>query len=78
MSAIWKCHAMTLADIIKGDNETQAHLYLEQLMLLPFDIQDNIIEDISQLPHCQADAVANIICRYCMLEMRETRQCLSH
>jgi len=70
MSEIWKYHAITLADMIKGSNETQAHLYLEQLMLFPFDIQDKIIEDISHLTHCQSDAVANIISRYSMVEIR--------
>ncbi len=70
MSAIWKNHAITLADMIKGNNETQAHLYLEQLMLFPVDIQDKIIDEISHLTHCQSDAVASIISQYSMVELR--------
>lgn len=70
MSAIWKNHAINLADMIKGNNETQAHLYLEQLMLFPLDIQDKIIEEVSHLSHCHSDAVAGIISHYSMVEIR--------
>jgi len=68
MSTIWKNHAIVLADMIKENNETQAHLYLEQLMLFPVDIQDKIIEEVSHLTHCKSDAVAGIISHYTMLE----------
>ncbi|WP_206485646.1 hypothetical protein [Thalassotalea sp. G2M2-11] len=68
MSAIWKNHASRLAEIINNNNETQAHLYLEQLMLFPVDVQDKIIEDISQLTHCNSDAISRIISRYTMLD----------
>ena len=70
MSAIWKNHAINLVDMIKENDETQAHLYLEQLMLFPVDIQDKIIEEISQLSHCNSDAVAGIISHYSMTEVR--------
>jgi len=70
MSAIWKNHASRLAEFINNNNETQAHLYLEQLMLFPVDIQDKIIEDISQLQHCNNDAVSSIIGKYSMFELK--------
>jgi len=56
--------------MIKENNETQAHLYLEQLMLFPVDIQDKIIEEMSHLTHCKSDAVAAIISHYTMIENR--------
>jgi hypothetical protein len=70
MSAIWNNHAIHLVDMIKEHNETQAHLYLEQLMLFPVDIQDKIIDDISHLSHCNNDAVASIISHYSMMDLR--------
>ena len=70
MSAIWNNHAMHLAGLINSNNETQAHLYLEQLMLFPLNIQDKIIEDISHLSHCSSEAVACIINQYSMIELK--------
>ncbi|WP_286261867.1 hypothetical protein [Thalassotalea atypica] len=70
MSAIWKSHAMHLANLISQNNETEAHLYLEQLMLFPVDIQDKIIEEISHLGRCNSDAVANIIGRYSIMDLK--------
>ncbi|WP_448565377.1 hypothetical protein [Thalassotalea ganghwensis] len=70
MSAMWKNHASRLQEMLKDNNMTQAHLYLEQLMLFPVDIQDKIIEDISHLSHCNSDAIANVIHRYTMFELR--------
>ena len=70
MNLIWKTHALQLANMIKENHETQAHLYLEQLMLLPVDIQDKIIEDISNLAHCRSDAIAEIISHYTMLDVK--------
>ena len=69
MSVIWKNHANHLTKLIDNNNETQAHLYLEQLLLFPVDIQDKIIEDISQLSHCNNDAVSGIINHYSMSEL---------
>jgi len=46
MSALWKNHAIKLTDMIKENNETQAHLYLEQLMLLPVNVQDEILKKL--------------------------------
>ncbi|MEW6992550.1 hypothetical protein AADZ91_17935 [Colwelliaceae bacterium 6441] len=69
MSAIWINHAQRLAEFINANNETQAHLYLEQLMLFPVDIQDKIIEDISRLTHCNSDAIAGIISKYTIFEL---------
>jgi hypothetical protein len=51
MSAIWNSHATKLAKYLNCNNELQAHLYLEQLMLFPVNIQDKIIEEISHLTH---------------------------
>lgn len=64
MSPIWKTHAINLTNMLRENKEIQAHLYLEQLMLLPVDIQDMIIEDVSYLNHCDSDTVARIICQY--------------
>ncbi|MBA6231984.1 MULTISPECIES: hypothetical protein [unclassified Colwellia] len=70
MSVIWKNHANRLIDFVNNDNEVQAHLYLEQLMLFPLDIQDKIINDISHLAHCNCEAVSNIINQYMMFELK--------
>jgi len=50
MSATWKYQARRLKQMIDSNNETQAHLYMEHLLLFPVDIQDRIIEEISHLP----------------------------
>lgn len=70
MSAIWTNHANRLIELINSNNDTHAHLYLEQLMLFPVDIQDKIINDVSNLKHCNTDDVANIITQYMMFEMK--------
>jgi hypothetical protein len=70
MSVIWKNHANRLVDFVNNNNEVQAHLYLEQLMLFPLDIQDKIINDISHLTHCNCEAVSNIISQYMMCELK--------
>jgi len=70
MSAIWKNHADRLLELINSKNESHAHLYLEQLMLFPVDIQDKIINDVSHLKHCNSDKVANIINKYMMFETK--------
>ena len=70
MSSIWKNHAINLTDMIKDNNEVKAHLYLEQLMLFPLDIQDKIIEEVSHLSHCHCEAVAGIISHYTMIEIK--------
>lgn len=67
MSSIWRSQTSRLAEFINSNNETQARLYLEQLMLFPPDIQDKIIDDISHLSHCTSDAIAKVISRYAML-----------
>jgi hypothetical protein len=64
MSDTWKHQALRLKKMIDANNETQAHLYMEQLLLFPVDVQDKIIEDISHLPHCSSDAVAHILGHY--------------
>jgi len=56
--------------MIDANNETQAHMYLEQLLLFPVDIQDRIIEEISQLRNCSSDAVASIIGHYSIMDLR--------
>ena len=70
MSVIWKNHADRLIILINSNNESDAHLYLEQLMLFPVDIQDKIISDVSRLKHCNTEEVASIINRYMMFEMK--------
>ncbi len=69
MSAIWNNHATRLAELINSNNEVQAHLYLEQLMLFPVETQDKIIEEISHLTHCSRDAVASIISNYTVINL---------
>ena len=69
MSVLWKNHADHLHMLINNNNETQAHLYLEQLLLFPVNIQDKIIEDISQLNHCNKDEISGIIDHYTLSEM---------
>jgi len=70
MSALWKNHADHLSEMINANNETQAHMYLEQLMLFPVDVQDKIIDDISHLSNCNSDNVASIIHRYTIFDMK--------
>jgi len=69
MSSVWTNHASHLIGLVDSNKETQAHLYLEQLMLFPVDIQDKIIDDISRLQHCDKEAVANILGKYSMMEL---------
>ena len=70
MSAIFRYHAQCVNNMINANNETQAHIYLEQLLLFPVDIQDKIIEEISQLRNCNNDSVASIIGNYSMMDLR--------
>ena len=70
MSAIWKYQARRLKQMIDSNNEIQAHLYMERLLLFPVDIQDRIIEDISHLPHCNSDAIANILGDYSIQSLK--------
>ena len=70
MSVIWQHQARRLNQMINANNETQAHIYLEQLLLFPVDIQDKIIEDISNLSHCSSLAVAKIIGSYSIVDLR--------
>ena len=69
MSVIWMNHASHLSELVSANNEMQAHLYLEQLMLFPIDVQDKIIEEISRLPNCNSESVASIINRYTIVDM---------
>jgi len=70
MSATWQHQARRLNQLIDENNETQAHLYLERLLLFPVDIQDKIIEDISRLAHCNSDAVASIMGQYSIIDLK--------
>jgi hypothetical protein len=56
--------------MINANNETQAHIYLEQLLLFPVDVQDKIIEEISHLGNCNNDAVASIIGHYSIFDLK--------
>jgi len=70
MSAIFRYQAQCLNKMIDANNETQAHIYLEQLLLFPVDIQDKIIEEISFLGNCSSDAVASIIGHYSIIDLK--------
>ncbi|TPH12895.1 hypothetical protein [Litorilituus lipolyticus] len=70
MCATWKHPAKRLMKMIDANKETQAHMYLEQFLLFPVDVQDSIIEDISHLSNCNSDAVANIIGNHAMVDLR--------
>jgi hypothetical protein len=69
MSSIWTNHARHLKELVNCNKNTQAHLYLEQLMLFPVDIQDKIIEEISSLGKCTDESISNIILNYSMMEL---------
>lgn len=70
MSASGKYQAHSLKQLLVSNNETQAQLYLEKLLLFPDDIQDLIIEDISRLNDCSSDAVAIILGKYAKKSLR--------
>lgn len=70
MSAIFRHQAQCLNVMIDANNETQAHMYLEQLLLFPVDIQDKIIEEVSRLGNCNSDAIASIIGNYSILDLK--------
>lgn len=61
--------ARYLNQMIDANNETQAHIYLEQLLLFPVDVQDKIIEEVSQLQNCSSEAIAKVLSRYAMLDL---------
>ena len=64
MGSIWEHHAKHLGELLSNRDDLQAHLYLEQLMLFPVDIQDKIINEISNLAKCETDSIAEIISFY--------------
>ena len=64
MGSIWAHHAKHLRELVNNRAELQAHLYLEQLMLFPVDIQDKIINEISNLAKCETESIAEIISFY--------------
>ncbi|MGB1199552.1 MAG: hypothetical protein ACPG46_10925 [Thalassotalea sp.] len=70
MSAIWTNHANQLIEFMNNNNDTHAHMYLEQLMLFPVDIQDKIIRDVSRLKQRNTETVAGIINQYSMFELQ--------
>lgn len=70
MASSWQYQAQRLKQMIDANNITHAHLYMEQLMLFPVDVQDKIIEDISQLPYCNSEAIAQILGQYSMMSLR--------
>ena len=69
MSSIWLRHAESLNEMMRDQNELQAHLYLEQLMLFPVDVQDRIINEISFLGNCTSEAIASILAHYATSEL---------
>lgn len=70
MSATYRNQAQCLNKMINANNETQAQLYLKQLLLFPVDVQDKIIEEISHLTNCDNDAIASVIAHYAITELR--------
>lgn len=68
MSHTWKYKLYGAKEMLSTSNETNADIYLERLLLFPIDIQNKIIEDISQLPQCTIDSVANIMSFYSVNE----------
>lgn len=70
MSTIWNSHASRLVELINRNNETQANRYLEQLMLFPVEIQDKIIEEISHLTNCNANAISEIMSHYSSIDLK--------
>lgn len=71
MSTMFRCQARCLSQMINSNNEIQAHIYLEQLLLFPVDVQDKIIEEISHLGNCSSsDAVASIIGHYSIMDLK--------
>lgn len=70
MSAMFRCQARCLNQMIDANNETQAHIYLEKLLLFPVDVQDKIIEEISHLGNCSSEAVATIIGHYSIMDLK--------
>ena len=67
---MFKYQARCLNQMMDANNDTQAHLYLEQLLLFPVDIQDRIIEEISHLNNCNSDSIASILDHYSILELK--------
>jgi hypothetical protein len=70
MSSIWDNHAVHLVSLLDSNDPTQAHMYLEQLMLFPVDVQDRIIQEISTLPRCSPEEVASVIANYSSIAFR--------
>jgi hypothetical protein len=70
MRTTWTCQARRLNQLMDSNNDTQAHMYLEQLLLFPVDVQDKIIEEISHLNNCNSEDVASIIGNYSMMDLR--------
>ncbi|MCW8863261.1 MAG: hypothetical protein OQK09_16540 [Colwellia sp.] len=70
MSAAYRHQARHLNQMVDANNDTQAHMYLEQLLLFPVDIQDRIIDEISQLNNCNSDSIADILGHYSILELK--------
>lgn len=69
MCALWHSHARMLYDCMQDHNDIKAHLFLEQLLLLPVNVQDKIIEEISHLPQCNSEAIASILGRYTIVDL---------
>lgn len=64
MSFITSRQARHITELINANNETQAHIYMETILLFPLDIQDKIIGKISELAYCSSSEVAKIIGEY--------------
>ncbi|WP_076419677.1 hypothetical protein [Colwellia sp. UCD-KL20] len=62
MSSIWIYNSDDFLNLINDQK------YLQRLLSFPVDIQDKIIEDISNAPLCTKEEIAKILTYYAMLE----------
>lgn len=67
MSSIFKSNNQQLNKIIDANKDIQTHIFLEQLLLLPIDLQDKVIDEISLLGNCNSHAIAKIIGKYSIM-----------
>jgi len=67
MSATRYVLPSSITHMLTENSIINAQLYFAQLLQFPNDIQDNIIDDISNLPHCTDDAITAILYQYAYL-----------
>ncbi|WP_018693769.1 hypothetical protein [Algicola sagamiensis] len=60
MNSVMMHQADVLRNLMHDKDDTKAHLYLEELMI-PVDVQDQILTDISRLDKLTSKSIANIL-----------------